>query len=201
MKQILFIAVLLLATGAASLTSQPAYGALYSVHFVPFSTAFQWDGVVDTAADTLTITEWVNLPGSPYWTLTSIPLTLPAVTSSRSRFDVPDNWDGSIGNDWAFISTISNFDLAWLQGQPDPFFQDIFLGWNGAFEGGQFFKFQYPVLGVVQTSADSAQSGSDGRIEITRIAVMAEPSSLSLAILASAALFAARRKLRRPQTR
>src|SRR5215472_10585963 len=37
MKQTVCITMLLLATGVASLPSQPAYGAaLYSVHFVPF---------------------------------------------------------------------------------------------------------------------------------------------------------------------
>jgi len=86
MKQTVCITMLLLATGVASLPSQPAYGAaLYSVHFVPFFPEVQWDGVVNTAADTLTITQWANPPGSPLLDVDIYPVDSPSRNVEREQ--------------------------------------------------------------------------------------------------------------------
>lgn len=140
----------------------------YSVSFTPFLPGIEWEGIVNTHTDTLKITEWNSQPNSNFWTPESIPLELSAVTSNGDPFDIPNQWDGNIGDDWAFISKTSNFDLSWLEGSPDPFFKEVFFGWTGAFQQGNFFKSQSLSLVSVQSSSTIALSAGDGQLEVSR---------------------------------
>lgn len=71
-----------------------------------------WEGFVNTTDDSLTITSWKEQnSGTSYLITTGLPIVWPAVerTSETTSvpFDVPDNWDGTIGNNWGFLSPVS----------------------------------------------------------------------------------------------
>lgn len=99
-----------------------------------------WNGFVDTDADDLTITAWSEIPGSvefwtPLWTptITTLPLVWPAVDSSGAPFDVPEDFDGHINSQFAFISTVSARNMLWNEGTFSPLVAelDFYPGWGG----------------------------------------------------------------------
>jgi hypothetical protein len=89
-----------------------------------------WTGFVDTAADTLTIETWQELPlhGADYWIPRQIPDTPlvwramgPSIQPSNANgefdqfvpYDVPDSFDGNIDNSFAFISEQHLRQMEW----------------------------------------------------------------------------------------
>lgn len=104
-----------------------------------------WKGFVDTVADTLTITSWVDLAGTPeFWTplwspsLADSPLVWHAVGAHGEPFDVPDDFLGEITPSFAFISPVSARNMAWNEGQWGvksvfslPEEADFYPGWGG----------------------------------------------------------------------
>ena len=80
-------------------------------------------GVVDTASDTFTVNTWTENPGGyNFLTPTNLPRVYNAMTGSPScpfdtpNYDVSDEWDGTIGPDWAFIyPTGSRSSWEWSQ--------------------------------------------------------------------------------------
>lgn len=130
-----FCAILTLALGVA--VPQPACGTLYSVDFNDFNGP-HWTGIVDTTSDTLTITKWVQNPSGLVDEILIIggPISdvLPATTQGErirwdppsfadAPYDVPDNWDGKIGSDWAFIPKAPGMG---------PVLAPFYAGWGGA---------------------------------------------------------------------
>jgi len=83
-----------------------ANGALFNVDYNDF-TGPHWTGVIDTASDKLSINTWTETAGFPdYWTPSSLPLVWDAIDSGGSIFDVPDDWNGSLGINWGFMSPV-----------------------------------------------------------------------------------------------
>ena len=85
----------------------------------------QWTGVVDTTTDSLVIQTWVEGAGGfDWWTPASPPITFhaylaplfPTTFAALSAFDVPDNWDGTIGADWGFLSDLTKDAISWNEG-------------------------------------------------------------------------------------
>ncbi|MCA9147689.1 MAG: hypothetical protein KDA92_00250 [Planctomycetales bacterium] len=96
-----------------------------------------WVGVVDTLADTVTISFWEEIEGStPYWTpnlQTSGPLVWQAVDLNGFRYDVPDDFGSNphIGSNWGFISPVSVRNMVWNEGIILlPEVADFFPGWG-----------------------------------------------------------------------
>ncbi|NIZ62783.1 hypothetical protein DL239_17580 [Sedimentitalea sp. CY04] len=91
----------------------------------------QWTGIVDSTTDTFTILSWAEGAGGiGYWTPTSasLPLLFNAVTAALDPFDVPDDWDGTIGNNWGFLSDLIKSDIEWQEGNFSG--NNSHLGWG-----------------------------------------------------------------------
>lgn len=76
-----------------------------------------WTGYVDTAANTLEIQTWTELPlhGSEYWIPRDLPLVWPARTSTGALYDVPETFNGHIDDTFAFISDLTLRQMGWLE--------------------------------------------------------------------------------------
>jgi|GEM_PF-3543991 len=173
----------LLLSSATEVQATSLFRVLYKDTIGP-----QWEGIVDTRANTLTIETWIETPGSiEFWTPTHLPLVLPAQTASGEPFDVPDDWDGTTGNNWGFISETSNFDLNWNEGFPEPFFNRAFLGWGGTFQPSgneiKFFHSPFDEKGVrfhtIQHSQTQASSSVPDSVIITPILPSVNPVDLT----------------------
>lgn len=84
----------------------------------------QWTGVVDTTTDSLIIQTWVEGAGDTDWWTPSTPLTFqaylapafPATFAELTAFDVADDWDGTIGANWGFLSDLTKDVITWNEG-------------------------------------------------------------------------------------
>jgi len=96
---------------AMSFTASPLMAVDFNIEFQDTSSGIDWSGVVDTTADTLSITDWTVTGNSLYPAVISdgAPMVFDAVSGDNGSFDVPDSWDGSLNN-WGFLSR-----LGWLQ--------------------------------------------------------------------------------------
>jgi hypothetical protein len=100
------------------------------------------EGFVDPASDTFTITSWTNSSASVtnYWEPLpdQFPLVLNAVDTNGVSFDVPNNWDGTMSRNWAFVLP-SGRDIVsgvkWKQGTPNVFWAGSSFGWGGMRNG------------------------------------------------------------------
>jgi hypothetical protein len=81
-----------------------------------------WTGYVDTAADTLTIETWTELPlhGNEYWIPGELSLVWPARNAQGGRYDVPDTFAGHIDHTFAFISDRTLREMSWLEPDYSP---------------------------------------------------------------------------------
>jgi hypothetical protein len=81
-----------------------------------------WTGYVDTAANTLTIETWTELPlhGSDYWIPGQLPLVWPARNAQGGLYDVPETFAGDIDNSFAFVSDRTLREMSWLAPEFSP---------------------------------------------------------------------------------
>ena len=106
-----------------------AHAALFSVSAPPGSIGFT--GVVDTAADTFTLTSVSDGAGGlEFWTI-SAPIVMNAVDSGGAAYDVPDAWDGTIDSTWGFLGPLLA-DISYNEGSATGTWSDWSTGW-GAF--------------------------------------------------------------------
>lgn len=99
----------------------------------------EWTGIVDTDLNQLTITNWVELPSDPhYYTPLGVPLVWKAYAADGSEYDITDahfdeaNSTFRIDDQFAFISSQSAREMAWLEGPWSmivPY--DFYPGWGG----------------------------------------------------------------------
>ncbi len=75
----------------------------------------QWAGIVNTKTDELTITSWSEGTGSIAWWTPLTTLTWEARDFDGYKYDVLDNWDGSLV-DFGFLSEDMLSELSWLEG-------------------------------------------------------------------------------------
>lgn len=95
---------------------EPAAAALFNVDLVD-NDGPHIMGYVDTTANTMTVTSWTENPGgNSFWTASNLPRTYDAVDAVGDPFDVPDNWDGTIGNTWGFLNPLGNMSAGWNEG-------------------------------------------------------------------------------------
>lgn len=107
-----------------------ANAALIDVFFTDLDGP-QWTGSVDTSADTLTISSWTEgIGGISYWTPSSLPLVWDAKDNSGSSFDVPDDWDGTIGSTWGYLSPDDLSAISWNEGTFDSGLNTVIPGWG-----------------------------------------------------------------------
>jgi hypothetical protein len=147
----------------------------------------RWEGIVDTGKDILTINSWVENSGlTEFWTphVSNFPIILNATDKDLNPFDVPENWNGTTGDNWGFISPISNFEFAWNEGIPTSFFEEVFWGWGGTFQGGNFFQSPFDPSGTrlysIQRSETTAESSEPEQLVVTPVS---EPSVIVLIIV------------------
>lgn len=146
-----------------------------------------WSGLVDTVANTLTISSWTDLPGTPeFWTpaLTSFPLVWPAVSATGTPYDVPDSFLGQIDGSFAFISPVSARLMAWNQGEwgHTPSFQlppeiDFYPGWGGV-------RKPVSVAGVVVMTFDT--SANEREMPLLPISALGLAASIGATVTAFA---------------
>ena len=192
---------------ALSLTTSPIFAVDFDVHFQNTSSGIDWSGVVDTTADTLSITDWAVTGNSLYPAVISDanPIIFDAVTGSDSSFDVPDNWDGSFQG-WGFLSRQGWLNNTWTnkaQQEGGDFSMSashnnkIGLGLS-EFDGGARIENGKEVSGLQRAYTDSPTftDHANGTVEsptsFTAVAVP-EPSSAMLLVL-GATSFLVRRK-------
>jgi len=107
-----------------------AHAALYSVVAPPAAIGFT--GVVDTTADTFTLTSVTDgAGGNDFWTI-SAPVVMNAVDSGGAAYDVPDAWDGTIDSTWGFLGPFLA-TIPFNEGSATGTWSDWSTGW-GAFE-------------------------------------------------------------------
>ena len=95
------------------------------------ATGPNWNGTVDTAANTLTITSWQEQSGGALGWTPAMPLPVwSAVNSSGNSYDVPDTFDGTISFSWGFISPVSVTAMSWNEGTVQSTFSNYYTGWG-----------------------------------------------------------------------
>ena len=102
-------------------------------------------GYVDTTEDALFITAFEDrVIGNdsridsliPDFSQTSVfpnnAWKLSAYTEDGKRYDLPDNWDGSVGDQWGFVSEITVSEMPYINGTSPGFRSfDIYSGFGG----------------------------------------------------------------------
>lgn len=102
----------LLATILLPATASTALAAEFTLEFEQESAGVNWSGIVDTTADTLTISDWSVTGDSFYPASTSRPITFNAVSGDADVYDIPDDWDGTLSN-WGFLSESAWSNYEW----------------------------------------------------------------------------------------
>lgn len=189
-----WLALLSFATSIGLLLAMPAAATLVAIDYRdqnPANSGFpdaggpHWTGVVDTAANTLTIYTWTEIPGSvqfwtPLWTpnLSTLPLVWPAVDASGSEYDVPDTFDGTIDSSFAFISTVSARNIQWNEGVFSlPDVADFYPGWGGV---------RKPLAGTSPPVLVYDMSGDETTMPLLPIHAFGVAASTAATIVASA---------------
>ncbi|WP_368184044.1 hypothetical protein [Aestuariibius sp. HNIBRBA575] len=147
--------------------SLPAQATLYDVTlFWPHH--MEWQGVVDTTTDTFTLTSWTNiLDALSEPILDQMPIVFTAQTTS-GFFDVPDDWNGTIGNNWGFVSNSSFGEIDWVV-DPNLRYEHAQLGWGSRSNArGGFIDFSYRErsLGWVAYDTFSALTADGVRVSV-----------------------------------
>ena len=106
-----------------------ADAALFSLSWNFINPEPLFTGTVDTSTDTFTIESWDSQNDPNFWSPgfwspdlsnTSIfpdnTWTWKAYQADGSLFDIPDNWNGSTNNRWAFISDLEWTSVPWNEG-------------------------------------------------------------------------------------
>jgi hypothetical protein len=167
-----------LALLAALLASLPiAQAAQFSVHLV-VDNGPSIDGIVDTLADTFTINSWTDASATPRLRVpmpSQLPLPLRAFDAAGSLYDIPDAWNGNIGQNagWAFLLPIGQ-DLTtvqWIQGQPTSYWQGASFGWGALRNtGGGVVLKPFNTLSYVPKADTTALSDAPIRqVTVTRV--------------------------------
>ncbi len=106
-----------------------AHAALYNVSTPVTSIGFT--GIVDTVADTFTLTSVTDgVGGLDFWTI-SAPVVMNAVDSAGLAYDVPNTWDGTIDSTWGFLGPLLS-GISYNEGSATGTWSDWSTGW-GAF--------------------------------------------------------------------
>ncbi len=120
---------------ALALTAALASGAnaaLYSVSTPGWSGGIGFTGIVNTTADTFTLTSVTDgVGGLDFWTIAA-PVVMNAVDSSGLSYDVPDAWNGTIDSTWGFLGPELSA-ISFNEGSANATWSDWHTGW-GAFE-------------------------------------------------------------------
>ncbi|TPH19317.1 hypothetical protein [Litorilituus lipolyticus] len=103
--------------------SNQSHATLLNITFID-NDGPQWMGVVDTNTNTLIINSWLEGSGDEnFWTPIG-PLvfhaylapSFPSTFSNLVPYDVLDNWNGTIGANWGFVSALDKSQILWNEG-------------------------------------------------------------------------------------
>ncbi len=99
------------------LAFSPAHATLYDASFT-LSDGSGWTGVVDTSDNSLTIETWTVADGNQYWSQVDLSgLVLFAFSNYFIGYNIDDEWNGLIGDNWGFILP-SYASVQWSEGPP-----------------------------------------------------------------------------------
>lgn len=191
--------VRMLAAGLVLLLSSPVQATLYEVSWESIGGP-EWTGIVDSTTDALTITSWSEDPAVlpyQYFELTDFATTWNAISATGAVYDVPDDWDMTIGTNWGFVRPVSNA-IGWSGGGPNPHF----AGWGAACLIAictipfNFVDNENVLLGIpIDGQSSPAAYARAGGVVITEVP---EPGTLVIAVLGLAGLMQARQRRRSP---
>ncbi len=155
-----------------------------------------FDGVhftarVDTGTDQLTFLTWEENPGGNTHFVPVLSGMLPwvAVDDTMAPFDVPDDWDGTIGSNWGFLAQQNRDQITWQNGpagnpQSTP-------GWGIAIIPPFSANFDETQLNAIPVSASNAtQSVAD----VVTVAAVPEPSMFAFCVVACGCWYLHRRR-------
>ncbi|MEH6814655.1 MAG: PEP-CTERM sorting domain-containing protein [Motiliproteus sp.] len=164
----------------------------------------QWTGAVDSNTDSLVIQTWAEgAGGTGYWTPSTLPLSFTAYQcpvfnctfAQLNLFDVADNWDGTIGADWGFLSDITKDNISWNEG--------VFtantsrLGWGIAQTNSGIITSNFGTessFSFVPFGADSNVVATADTVTVTVSSSVPKPATLALFGLALAGIGISRKK-------
>ncbi len=114
------------------LAFSPAHATLFDVTWSN-NKGSHWTGVVNTTNNTLVIDSWTtNDRIRQWWKLPETEsIIFDAVDINGDTFEIADDWDGTIGTDWAFFSRQSMGEVPWLAGTYTGIYSDSHIGWGG----------------------------------------------------------------------
>ncbi len=122
----------------------PAHATLFDVTWSN-GNGSHWTGAVDTTHNTLVIYSWTEKDSGAWLTLSpSKSIIFDAVDINGNTFEIADNWDGTIGTDWAFFSRLSIGEIEWNEGTYTGGYSEDPIGWGGRSftqNGSTYFKF------------------------------------------------------------
>lgn len=135
--------------------SAPTNAALYSLEWSLSEGEPYIQGIIDTQQDLLRITHWSDqdqtatsefFARTPDLTDTSVfpdnEWQMYAYQANGDIYDIPDNWNGDIGIDWGFISSIDLDSIPWNEGSghtagPPGVMEVVYTGF-GAWKHGAY---------------------------------------------------------------
>ncbi len=134
-------------------------------------------GKVDTTTDTFTIDSWTNGAGARTWAPvpSSLPWDWPAVTGATcDTYDIPDNWDCTIGDDWGFIDASDLRTRQWEQGTWK-FSDTMWVAWGAS--AGSFNRCGTANYSWGETRFEGAPNGESGTQSLSFTKLVCTPPS------------------------
>ncbi len=152
-------------------------------------------GQVDTSLDILTVTSWTeNAGGTAFWTPSTLSRTYSAIDFFMSPFDVPDNWNGTIGTNWGFLNNNDLNATGWNEGTFMSPGIVIFDGWGASQLQGSLSTFQTEMRWDLIPTGNS--SFANAQFDTVSVSLIPEPGSLSMFALSGFAGLALLRRKR-----
>lgn len=161
-----------------------ASAALIDIQWIDKDDDVVVTGIVDTTADTLTITDFD--PGTtPLWT-PALPATLEARQFPFATWDIADNFDGTLTNTEGFIYIPSNNSITWDEGTVIEGSGGDFFGLGGGISSGNVF-FTGNKLQAWPTSS-TMETTQNGPLVNFEMVMLPEPSAFILLMIGIACL-------------
>lgn len=140
-------------------------------------------GYVDTETDYAWIESMEST--SSLWTPRELPHILEAQDRHGDVYDIPDDWDHSIDDNWSFISTKRNIDTKWAEGESASL---LSFGWGGwGFQSAGYVDTSFSEFDFLSLP-ESNESIGDVTFDNIEFSTVNEPKTKTSVVFAAASL-------------